>query len=43
MSKAKVIITKGITKDKVKAILAKWRSGENNQGKTGDVSIEWLK
>jgi hypothetical protein len=43
VSKAKVIITKGITKDRVKARLVKWRSGENNQGKIGDVSIEWLK
>ena len=43
MSKAKVIITKGITKDRVKARLAKWRSGENNQGKIGEGAIEWLK
>jgi hypothetical protein len=28
----KVIITKGMTKDRVKARLVKWRSGENNQG-----------
>jgi hypothetical protein len=43
VSKAKMIIMKGITKDTVKARLAKWRTGENNQGKIGDVSIEWLK
>jgi hypothetical protein len=43
VSKAKVIIMKGITKDRVKARLVKWRSGENNQGKIGDVSIEWFK
>ena len=36
-------ITKGIIKDRVKARLAKWRSGENNQGKIGDFSIKWLK
>jgi hypothetical protein len=28
----KVIITKGMTKDRVKARLAGWQSGENNQG-----------
>ena len=38
-----MIITKGITKDRVKARLAKWQSGENNQGRIGYVSIEWLK
>jgi hypothetical protein len=38
-----MMIVKSITKDRVKARLAKWRSGENNQGKIGDVSIEWLK
>ena len=38
-----MIIIKSITKDRVKARLAKWRRGENNQGKIGDVSIEWLK
>ena len=38
-----MIIMKGITKYRVKARLAKWRSGEDNQGKIGDVSIEWLK
>jgi hypothetical protein len=43
VSKTKVIIMKGITEDRFKARLAKWRSGENNQGKIGDVSIEWLK
>ena len=32
VSKVKVIITKGMPKDKVKARLMKWRSGENNQG-----------
>jgi hypothetical protein len=30
--KGKKIIVKSITKDRVKARLAKWRSGENNQG-----------
>jgi hypothetical protein len=39
----KVIITKVMTNVRVKARLAEWRSGENNQDKIGDVSIEWLK
>ena len=39
----KVIITKVMTNDRVKARLAKWQSGENNQGRIGYVSIEWLK
>jgi hypothetical protein len=38
-----MIIVKSIIKNRVKARLTKWRSGENNQGKIGDVSIEWLK
>jgi hypothetical protein len=32
MLKVKMIIMRSITKDSVKTRLAKWRSGENNQG-----------
>ena len=39
----KVIITKVMTIVRVKARLVEWLSGENKQGKIGDVSIEWLK
>jgi hypothetical protein len=31
------------TKNGVKIRLAKWRSGENSQGKIGEGAIEWLK
>jgi hypothetical protein len=43
VSKVKVIITKGMTKDGVKARLAKWRSGKTIKGKIGKVPIEGLK
>jgi hypothetical protein len=32
VSRVNMIIMKSITKDRVKARLVKWRSGENNQG-----------
>jgi hypothetical protein len=38
-----MIIVKSITKDRVKARLAKWRSGEIIKGKIGKVPTEWLK
>jgi hypothetical protein len=38
-----MIIMKSITKDGVKARLAKWQGGETHQGKIGKVPTEWLK
>jgi hypothetical protein len=32
VTRVKMIIVKSINKDRVKPRLAKWRSGENNQG-----------
>jgi hypothetical protein len=32
VTRVKMIIVKSITKDRVKARLAMWQSGENNQG-----------
>jgi hypothetical protein len=32
-----------MTKDRVKARLAKWQSGETIKGKIGEDAIEWLK